>query len=161
MEVWRRIRQNDIRILIGTRNALFLPYQNLGLIVVDEEHDSAYRPREASPYFNAKDSALVLGGFYKGGVILGSATPSVESYYRARKDKMKYVFLDERFGNVSLPEYELINFKEAQDSKKVSGNFSSRLIEDMKKTVDDHNQVIVLQTAVAMPMLWNAKPVVM
>lgn len=144
VEVWRRIRQNDIRILIGTRNALFLPYQNLGLIVVDEEHDSAYRPREASPYFNAKDSALVLGGFYKGGVILGSATPSVESYYRARKDKMKYVFLDERFGNVSLPEYELINFKEAQDSKKVSGNFSSRLIEDMKKTVDDHNQVIVL-----------------
>ncbi|WP_241330832.1 replication restart helicase PriA [Chryseobacterium arthrosphaerae] len=144
VEVWRRIRQNDIRILIGTRNALFLPYQNLGLIVVDEEHDSAYRPREVSPYFNAKDSALVLGGFYKAGVILGSATPSVESYYRARKDKMKYVFLDERFGNVSLPEYELINFKEAQDSKKVSGNFSSRLIEEMKKTVDDHNQVIVL-----------------
>lgn len=144
VEVWRRIRQNDIRILIGTRNALFLPYQNLGLIVVDEEHDSAYRPREVSPYFNAKDSALVLGGFYKAGVILGSATPSVESYYRARKDKMKYVFLDERFGNVSLPEYELINFKEAQDSKKVSGNFSSKLIEEMKKTVDNHNQVIVL-----------------
>lgn len=144
VEVWRRIRQNDIRILIGTRNALFLPYQNLGLIVVDEEHDSAYRPREASPYFNAKDAALVLGGLYKAGVILGSATPSVESYYRARKDKMKYVFLDERFGNVNLPEYELINFKEAQDSKKVSGNFSSRLIEEIKKTVDEKNQAIVL-----------------
>lgn len=144
VEVWRRIRQNDLRILIGTRNALFLPYQNLGLIVVDEEHDSAYRPREASPYFNAKDAALVLGGLYKAGVILGSATPSVESYYRARKDKMKYVFLNERFGNVNLPEYELINFKEAQDSKKVSGNFSSRLIEEIKKTVDEKNQAIVL-----------------
>ncbi|SMO32276.1 replication restart DNA helicase PriA [Chryseobacterium rhizoplanae] len=144
VEVWRRIRQNDIRILIGTRNALFLPYQNLGLIVVDEEHDSAYRPREVTPYFNAKDASLVLGGFYNAGVILGSATPSVESYYRARKDKMRYIFLNERFGNVNLPEYELINFKEALDSKKVSGNFSLKLVEEIKKTVDEKNQAIVL-----------------
>jgi len=144
VEVWRRIKQNDIRILIGTRNALFLPYQNLGLIVVDEEHDSAYRPREVTPYFNAKDASLVLGGFYNAGVILGSATPSVESYYRARKDKMKYIFLNERFGNVNLPEYELINFKEAQDSKKVSGNFSLKLLEEIKKTVDEKKQAIVL-----------------
>ncbi|MBO9693418.1 primosomal protein N' [Chryseobacterium sp.] len=144
VEVWRRIRQNDIRILVGTRNALFLPYQNLGLIVVDEEHDSAYRPREVSPYFNAKDASLVLGRLYKAGVILGSATPSVESYYSARKDKMKYVFLNERFGNVNLPEYELINFKEAQESKKVSGNFSLKLIDEIKKTVDEKKQAIVL-----------------
>ncbi|PWN62476.1 replication restart helicase PriA [Chryseobacterium viscerum] len=144
VEVWRRVKQNDIHILIGTRNALFLPYQNLGLIIVDEEHDSAYRPREVSPYFNAKDASLVLGGFYKAGLILGSATPSVESYYRARKDKMKYVFLNERFGNVNLPEYELINFKEAQESKKVSGNFSLKLIEEIKKTIDEKNQAIVL-----------------
>ncbi|AZA80012.1 primosomal protein N' [Chryseobacterium sp. G0186] len=144
VEVWRRIKQNDIRILVGTRNALFLPYQNLGLIVVDEEHDSAYRPREVTPYFNAKDSALILGGLYEAGVILGSATPSVESYYRARKDKMKYIFLEERFGNVNLPEYELINFKEAQESKKISGNFSLKLIDEIKKTIDEKNQAIVL-----------------
>lgn len=144
VEVWRRIKQNDIRILVGTRNALFLPYQNLGLIVVDEEHDSAYKPREVTPYFNAKDAALVLGGLYKAGAILGSATPSVESYYRARKDKMKYIFLNERFGNVNLPEYELINFKEAQESKNVSGNFSTRLIDAIKHTIDEKNQAIVL-----------------
>ncbi|KMQ59963.1 primosomal protein N' [Chryseobacterium angstadtii] len=144
VEVWRRIRQNDIRILIGTRNALFLPYQNLGLIVVDEEHDSAYRPREASPNFSAKDASLVLGNFYEAGVILGSATPSVESYYNARKDKIKYIFLNERFGNVNLPEYELINFKEAQESKKVSGNFSLHLIDEIKKTLDEKKQAIVL-----------------
>ncbi|WP_336687071.1 replication restart helicase PriA [Chryseobacterium bernardetii] len=144
VEVWRRIKQNDIRILIGTRNALFLPYQNLGLLVVDEEHDSAYKPREVSPYFNVKDAALVLGGLYNAGVILGSATPSVESYYRARKDKMKYIFLNERFGNVDLPEYELINFKEAQESKNVSGNFSTRLIDAIRHTIDEKNQVIVL-----------------
>ncbi|AZA93242.1 Primosomal protein N' [Chryseobacterium nakagawai] len=144
VEVWRRIKQNDIRILVGTRNALFLPYQDLGLIVVDEEHDSAYKPREVTPYFNAKDAALVLGGLHKAGVILGSATPSVESYYRARKDKMKYIFLNERFGNVNLPEYELINFKEAQESKNVSGNFSTRLIDAIKHTIDEKNQAIVL-----------------
>lgn len=144
VEVWRRIKQNDIKILIGTRNAMFLPYQDLGLIVVDEEHDSAYRPREASPYFNAKDAALVLGNLYGAGVILGSATPSLESYYNARKDKIKYVFLNERFGDVKLPEYELINFKEAQESKKVSGNFSLHLIDEIKKTLDENNQAIVL-----------------
>ncbi|MBB6369396.1 primosomal protein N' [Chryseobacterium shigense] len=144
VEVWRRIKQNDIKILIGTRNSLFLPFQDLGLIIVDEEHDSAYRPREASPYFNAKDAALVLGNFYKAGVILGSATPSVESYYNARKDKIKYIFLNERFGNVNLPEYEIINFKEAQESKKVTGNFSLHLIDEIKKTLDQKNQAIVL-----------------
>jgi primosomal protein N' (replication factor Y) len=144
VEVWRRIRQNDIKILIGTRNSLFLPFQNLGLIVVDEEHDSAYRPREVSPYFNAKDAALVLGNFYNARVILGSATPSVESYYNARKDKTAYVFLEERFGNVSLPEYELVNFKEAQDSKKVHGNFSLQIIDEIKKVLEEKNQVIVL-----------------
>ncbi|MDR2238395.1 MAG: primosomal protein N' [Chryseobacterium sp.] len=144
VEVWRRIRQNDIKILIGTRNALFLPFQNLGLIIVDEEHDSAYRPREVAPYFNAKDAALVFGNIYGAGVILGSATPSVESYYAARKEKMKYIFLNERFGNVKLPEYELINFKEAQESKKVSGNFSLHLIDEIKRTLAEKNQAIIL-----------------
>ncbi len=144
VEVWRRIRNNDIKILVGTRNALFLPFRDIGLIVVDEEHDSAYKPREVSPYFNAKDAALLLGGFYKAKVILGSATPSVESYYLAQKGKLKYIFLNERFGNVKLPEYELINFKEAQESKKVSGNFSLHLIEEIKRNLEEKNQVIVL-----------------
>lgn len=144
VEVWRRIKNNDIQILIGTRNALFLPFQNIGLIVVDEEHDSAYKPREVSPYFNAKDAALVLAGFYGAKVILGSATPSVESYYLAQKNKLQYVSLSERFGEVKLPEYELINFKEAQESKKTSGNFSLRLLEEIKKTLEDKNQTMIL-----------------
>lgn len=144
VEIWRRIKNNDIKILIATRNSLFLPFQNLGLIVVDEEHDSGYRPREVSPYFNAKDAALMLANFYNAKVILGSATPSVESYYLAKKEKLKYVFLSERFGNVKLPEFELINFKEAQDSKKVSGNFSLKLIDEIKKTLDEKNQTIIL-----------------
>ncbi|WP_144282183.1 replication restart helicase PriA [Chryseobacterium echinoideorum] len=144
VEIWRRVKNNDIKVLIATRNSLFLPFHNLGLIIVDEEHDSGYKPREVSPYFNAKDAALVLAKFYEAQVILGSATPSVESYYSARKGKIQYVFLSERFGNVKLPEFELINFKEAQDSKKVSGNFSLKLIDEIRKTLEDKNQTIIL-----------------
>jgi len=144
VEVWKKVRQNDLRILIGTRNALFLPFQNLGLVIVDEEHDSAYRPREVSPYFNARDASLVFGPLYGARVILGSATPSVESYYLAKKNKLTYVLINERFGNVKLPSYEIINFKEAQESKKVTGNFSLKLTDEIKKTLDEHNQVMVL-----------------
>ena len=144
VEVWRRIRKNEIKVLIATRIALFLPFQNLGLIVVDEEHDSAYKPREVSPYFNAKDAALVLANFYNAKVILGSATPSVESYWLAKTDKLKYVQLNERFGKVKLPEFELVDFKEAQDSKNVNGNFSLKTLEQIRKVLDEKNQVIVL-----------------
>ncbi|AZI23752.1 primosomal protein N' [Chryseobacterium taklimakanense] len=144
VEVWRRIRKNEIKVLIGTRIALFLPFQNLGLIVVDEEHDSAYKPREVSPYFNAKDAALVLANFYNAKVILGSATPSVESYWLAKTDKLKYVQLNERFGKVKLPEFELVDFKEAQDTKNVNGNFSLKTLEQIRTVVDEKKQVIVL-----------------
>ena len=144
VEVWKKVRNNELEIIIGTRNSLFLPFQNLGLIVVDEEHDSGYRPREVSPYFNAKDAALVLGNLFDAKVILGSATPSVESYFAAKKEKLQYVFLGERFGNVKLPDYELINFKEAQDLKKVSGNISFDLIEEIRKNLDEKNQVMIL-----------------
>lgn len=144
VEVWKRIRKNEVKILIGTRNALFLPYQNLGLIIVDEEHDSVYRPREVSPYFNAKDAALMLAHFYGARAILGSATPSVESYWLAKKDRIRYVFLGERYGNVALPTFEIVNFKEAQDTKKVNGNFTLATIEQMQGLLEQRKQIIVL-----------------
>lgn len=144
VEVWRRVRNNEIKVLIGTRNAIFLPFQNLGLIVVDEEHDGNYKPKEVSPYFNAKDSSLMLAEIYGAKVILGSATPSVESYWLAKNEKIRYVFLGERFGKVDLPKYELINFKEAQESKNVSGNFSHKTLDEIRAQLENKNQVIVL-----------------
>ncbi len=144
VEVWRKIRNNEIKVLIGTRNALFLPFQNLGLIIVDEEHDFAYRPREFSPYFNAKDAAQILAKFYSANVILGSATPSVESYYAAKKEKLTYVFLAERFGNVALPKVELINFEEAQKLQQTKGHFSLKLIEEITENLKQKNQNIIL-----------------
>lgn len=144
VEVWRKVKNNELKILIGTRNSLFLPFKNLGLIIVDEEHDSAYKPREVSPYFNAKDSSLVLAEFYDAKLILGSATPSVESYWLAKNDRIRYVYLGERFGNVNLPEFELINFKEAQDSKSVNGNFALRTLEEIRKNIEEKKQTMVL-----------------
>ncbi|GGP05967.1 primosomal protein N' [Cloacibacterium rupense] len=144
VEVWRKIKRNEIKILIGTRSSLFLPFQNLGLIIVDEEHDNAYKPKEVKPYFNAKDAAQVLAKFYDAKVILGSATPSVESYYASKNDRLKYVFLGERFGEVALPKYEIINFKEAQETKKSVGHFSEFLIDKISENLQHKKQSIIL-----------------
>lgn len=144
VEVWRRIKKNEIKVLVGTRNALFLPFQNLGLIIVDEEHDSAYRPKEVSPYFSGRDAAVVLGNLYHAKVILGSATPSVETYYAAKKGKLAYIPLQERYKNVALPEFNLINFKEAQDSKKIIGNFSLQLCDEVRNNLQNKNQTMIL-----------------
>lgn len=144
VEVWKKIRNKEIRVLIGTRNALFLPFDDLGLVIVDEEHDPAYRPREVSPYFHAKDAALILGKIFDAPVILGSATPSVESYWLAKTGKIQLVKLKERFGSVNLPTFELINFKEAQDSKKVHGNFSLSLIEVLRQNLEEKKQAMIL-----------------
>lgn len=144
VEVWRKIKTNEIKILIGTRSSLFLPFQNLGLIIVDEEHDNSYKPREVKPYFNAKDAAQILAKFYGAKLILGSATPSVESYYAAKNDKLKYVFLGERFGEVALPKYEIVNFKEAQESKLSIGHFSQFLIDKISENLHHKKQTIIL-----------------
>lgn len=144
VEVWKKIKAGQINILIGTRSALFLPFQNVGLIIIDEEHDSAYKPREVSPFFNARDAAMVLGSFYKSKIILGSATPSVESFYLAKTEKLGYVSLSERFGNVKLPKFELIDFKEAQNIKNFTGNFSFKIIDEIKHQLENKKQVMVL-----------------
>lgn len=145
VEVWRKIKNNDIKILIATRIALFLPFSNLGLIIVDEEHDVAYRPKDLSSFFfNARDSAMILADIYQAQLILGSATPSVESYWLAHQDKLRYVPLKQRFGGVDLPIFELINLKETQDTKTLKGNFSKRLIEKLQKNLNDHKQAMIL-----------------
>ncbi len=144
VEVWKKIKNNELQILIGTRNSLFLPYQNLGLIVVDEEHDSAYRQRDQHFFFNAKDSAMMLAEFYQSRVILGSATPSLESYDLTMKNKLRYVFINERFGKVDLPKFEIIDVKEAQNQKTIVGNFSQKMIDEIHHQLDHKKQTIIL-----------------
>lgn len=144
VEVWRKIKKNELQILIGTRNSLFLPFENLGLIIVDEEHDSAYKSRDSNFFFNAKDSAMMLAEFYSSKVILGSATPSLESYDLAMKDKIRYVPLNERFGNVDVPKFEIIDIKEAQNQKKIVGNFSQKMLDEINLQLEHKKQSIIL-----------------
>ncbi|MEC5394384.1 replication restart helicase PriA [Bergeyella sp. RCAD1439] len=144
VEVWKKIKNNTFKVVVSTRIGLFLPFENLGLVIVDEEHDSAYRPREASPYFNGRDAAMVLAEKYDARLLLGSATPSVDSYYLAEKGKLERVYLGERFGRSALPVYELLDFKEAQDTKKVNGNFTLSALEEMKTTLEHRRQIMVL-----------------
>ena len=144
VEVWKKVKNNELSVVIGTRAALFLPFQSLGLIVVDEEHDSAFKPKEVSPFFNGRDAALYLSSLYNAPVILSSATPSVEAYYLSQIGKLKYVFIGERYAEVALPKMEVINYKEAQDLKNVSGNFSHQLLGEIKKVLDEKHQVMIL-----------------
>ncbi len=144
VEVWKKVKNNELSVVIGTRAALFLPFQSLGLIVVDEEHDSAFKPKEVSPFFYGRDAALYLSSLYNAPVILSSATPSVEAYYLSQIGKLKYVFIGERYAEVALPKMEVINYKEAQDLKNVSGNFSHQLLGEIKKVLDEKHQVMIL-----------------
>lgn len=144
VEVWRKVAKNEIKVLVGTRNALFLPLQNMGLVIVDEEHDSGYRPREVAPYFNAKDAAIAFGKFYEAPVLLGSATPSLETYYAALKGKMEYIFLGERYNAVKMPTFHIINFKEAQNAKTVIGDFSLELKERIEEVLAEKKQIMIL-----------------
>ena len=144
VEVWRKIKNNELQILIGTRNSLFLPFQNLGLVIVDEEHDPAYKPRDMHLFFNAKDAAMMLAEFYQSKLILGSATPSLESYDSAMKDKIRYVSLNERFGKINLPTFEIIDIKEAQNQKKTVGSFSQKMLDEINHQLSEKKQTIIL-----------------
>lgn len=144
VEIWRKIKHQEIKILIGTRASLFLPFSSLDLIIIDEEHDSAYKPRESSPFFNAKDAAIILAKYYQSKIILGSATPSLESYYIAQKGLLTYVFLSERFGGVAQPEYHIVNLKEEQANKTIMGKFSSFLMQNIQENIDDNKPIIIL-----------------
>lgn len=144
VEVWRKVRNNELKIILGTRSALFLPFQSLGLVVVDEEHDSQYKSTTVNPYFNARDVAMVLARQYGAKTILGSATPAVETYYWALKGKMGLVRLNERFEGTRLPEISFIDLKSAQQLKEVKGDFSFELIHEMKTQIEAKKQVLVL-----------------
>jgi len=144
VEVWRKIKNNELKIILGTRHSLFLPFQNLGLIVVDEEHDSQYKSTNVYPFFNAKDSAIMLGKFYNAKVLLSSATPSVETYYSAIKGRIGLVELKQRFGNSKIPNIHLVDFKEAQNLKKTRGYFSEQIIREIQTELEKKKQVIIL-----------------
>ena len=147
VEVWNNVLNNKLkaRIILGARSSVFLPFSNLGLIVVDEEHETSYKQFEPSPRYNARDAAIVLAKIHKAKILLGSATPSLETYYNAQQNKYGFVELNRRHGNVQLPKIELINVKEKHRKKEMKGHFSDRLLTLIQEALDLKEQVILFQ----------------
>ena len=147
VEVWNNVIQNSdtAQIVIGARSALFLPFNNLGLIIVDEEHESTFKQQDPAPRYHARDAAIVLANYHQAKVLLGSATPSIETYYNASSGKFGLITLTERFGKVPMPEIELVDLKDSYFRKKMTGHFSSTLIDAITEAFANGEQVILFQ----------------
>jgi primosomal protein N' (replication factor Y) len=145
VEVWQKIQHQQYDLVIGARSALLLPFANLGLIIVDEEHDTSYKQQDPAPRYHARDSAIYLAYQSEANIVLGSATPSVESYYNAKQNKYKLVELGARFGEGKLPPIHFIDAKKEQVEKRMKGIFSQTLIDEIQKTIQAKKQVILFQ----------------
>lgn len=147
VEVWNNVLNNasKAQIIIGARSSLFLPFSKLGLVIIDEEHENSFKQYDPAPRYHARDAAIVLATLHKAKVILGSATPSLESFYNVKNGKYGYAYMDQRYGGVQLPEIELVDIKEASRKKRMKGHFSERLIEEISETLALKEQVILFQ----------------
>lgn len=143
VEIWKKVLSGKLKIVVGPRSALFLPFINLGLIIVDEEHDSSYKQHDLSPRFQGRDAAIILGKQMGINVLLGSATPSLESYYNSKKGKYSLVELKGRYGDVKMPILEFINLTFARRQKEIVGGISFKLKEAIDETLARRGQVIL------------------
>ncbi|MCF0042171.1 replication restart helicase PriA [Dyadobacter fanqingshengii] len=145
VEVWKGILDGKFQFVVGVRSAVFLPFDNLGLIIVDEEHETSYKQHDPAPRYNARDVAVIMSYMHKGKTLLGSATPSLESYYHAQTGRYGFVEMKQRFGNAALPTFELIDTKKEKKSKKMKNEFSSVLIDHLQLNLKNKEQTILFQ----------------
>ena len=154
VEIWNQVlkfnpdsNETDsmYQIILGARSALLLPYQNLGLIIIDEEHDTSYKQYDPAPRYHARDAGLYLARLHQAKTILGSATPSIESYYNALNGKFGLVELSQRYGGIQLPEIKVVNIRKESRQKKMKSIFSSTLLEQIGESLTNNEQVILFQ----------------
>ncbi|SEP35328.1 replication restart DNA helicase PriA [Flavobacterium sp. CF108] len=147
VEVWKQTLENSVKaqIVIGARSALFLPFNDLGLLIVDEEHEQTFKQTDPAPRYHARDAAIVLANFHNAKVLLGSATPSIETYFNTQSEKYGLVTLTERYKNVRMPEVVLVDLKDKHFRKRMTGHFSDVLIEEMAEALSLGEQVILFQ----------------
>ncbi|MBS1513304.1 MAG: primosomal protein N' [Bacteroidetes bacterium] len=143
IELWNKIRTGEVKMVLGARSALFLPFKNLGLIIVDEEHDASFKQQEPAPRYHARDAAIYYASLFNAKVLLGSATPSVESYFNAKQNKYALVELQERYGGLLLPAIDIINVRQVAQQGKVM--ISPQLQEAVQTALDADKQVILFQ----------------
>ena len=142
VEIWNKVKTGEIKIVLGARSALFLPYKNLELIIIDEEHDASYKQQDPAPRYQARDTAIYYANKINAKVVLGSATPSVESYYNAVNNKYGYTHLTERFEKGALPSIELVDIKKQAAGSSI---LTPHLLAAIKKTIENKKQVILFQ----------------
>lgn len=143
VEVWLRLlNSDDPCVVIGARSAVFLPFGNLGLVIVDEEHDPSYKQADPAPRYNGRDAAIVLATMHGAKVLLGSATPSVETYYKAVSGKYGLVTLTERFSGATLPEVEIVDLNRERQAGRMTGAFADRTLAEARKNLNEGRQVI-------------------
>ncbi|QWX82594.1 primosomal protein N' [Cellulophaga sp. HaHaR_3_176] len=147
VEVWNNVLTNKSKaqIVIGARSALFMPFKELGLVIVDEEHEGSFKQYDPAPRYHARDAAIVLAHIHNANILLGSATPSVESFYNVENGKYGYASILKRFGNVLMPDIELVDIKEQTRKKRMKGHFSERLFLEIEETLQNKEQVILFQ----------------
>lgn len=144
VEIWNRTKEGKALVL-GARSALFLPFRNLKLIIVDEEHDPSFKQQDPNPRYQGRDAAIYLAQLFGAKVLLGTATPSIESFYNTQVGKYGLVSMTERFGGLELPEVEIVDLKQAQKAGTLQSHFSVALLNAMKATLEKGEQVILFQ----------------
>ena len=145
VEVWKGVVSGQYQLVVGVRSAIFLPFDNLGLIIVDEEHESSYKQYDPAPRYHARDVAMVIAQKQHAKVLLGSATPALESYYQALHGRYGFVKLNQRYADARLPEFILVDTKLEKQQKKMKSEFSSALMDQLKENLDNNQQSIIFQ----------------
>lgn len=150
IEVWNAVRQKDDKqiiypIILGARSSLFLPFDNLGLIIIDEEHDSSFKQNQPAPRYNARDAAIYLAKLHNSKVLLGSATPSVETYYNTQQKKYGLVEMHSRFEGIALPKIQVVDIRKAHLKRQMSHHFSPEMLISIKQNLDEGKQIILFQ----------------
>jgi len=144
VEIWQSVL-NGKSVVVGARSSIFLPYRNLGLIIVDEEHDPSFKQIDPAPRYNARDMAVLLGQMHNAKVILGTATPSIETYQNTINKKYGLVEMKERFGGLQMPKIKIVDLKEETRKKKIKSHFSSVLLEELSAALERGEQAILFQ----------------
>jgi len=157
-EIWENLVQpgiHDHRIIVGARSVLFLPFRNLGAIIVDEEHDSSFKQYDPAPRYHARDASFILARIHAAQLILGSATPCAESLQASKEGRMVKVDLKERYGDAVMPEILIADLKKEYKRKTMNSIFSSVLLEQMQKSLDERKQIILFQNRRGYNPLWQ------
>src|SRR6186713_1870775 len=145
VEIWNKVKSGELKVVLGARSSIFLPFQNLGLIICDEEHDTSYKQHDPAPRYNGRDAAIYFASLNHSKVLLGSATPSLETYFNAKSGKYGLVELLERFGEVELPSIQMIDTRSVAKKQGEKVMLSPQLLEGIKETIGKQRQIILFQ----------------